>query len=293
MSLTTDAGSRLGNSDPWRVVPIAIERVIVEAPQVQTYVMTLTQAEDRQHYACKPGQFNMLYVPGIGEAAISIAGYDAQRGRIRHTIRNVGAVTDAIAQGGQHMSLGMRGPFGSAWPIELFQPTTPQRDLIIAAGGVGLAPLRSMIHYVMDHRLLFGNVTLLIGARTPEDLLYRSEIDQWRAAGIQVERTVDRTQPTWKEHVGVVTVLIERLRLPQPQSTWVMTCGPEVMMRYVAKSAIDRGIPEQNIWVTLERNMNCAIGLCGHCQLGPVFLCKEGPVFRYDSVRQWLAVKDL
>jgi NAD(P)H-flavin reductase len=282
-----------GHSNPWEVLPITIERILVEAPQILTYVMAFVQAEHRQQYACKPGQFNMLYVPGIGEAAISIAGYDQQHGRIRHTIRNVGAVTDAIARGGLQMSLGLRGPFGSSWPVDLFQAKAPPRDLIIAAGGVGLAPLRLMIHYVMEQRHLFGNVTLLIGARTPDDMLYRSEVDQWRAANLHVERTVDRPGATWKEHVGVVTVLLERLQLPNPQATWVMTCGPEVMMRYVAKSAMDRGIPEQNIWVTLERNMNCAIGLCGHCQMGPVFLCKEGPVFRYDSVRQWLAVRDL
>jgi NAD(P)H-flavin reductase len=203
------------------------------------------------------------------------------------------------------MPLGLRGPFGNGWPLEIVAESSSKTrepsldclpkngDIIIAAGGVGLAPLRSMINYISEHRQEYGLVSIVVGARAPADLLYQDEYDDWRAAKINVLSTADRNSSGWKGHIGVVTLLLERIEIPRPTRTTLMTCGPEVMMRYIAKSAIGRGVPEQQIYVTLERNMNCAIGLCGHCQLGPKFVCKEGPVFCYNSVSSLLRIQEL
>lgn len=275
--------------DPWKTLPATIRRVWPESPEVDTYDLEIQGTSATAPFRFKPGQFNMLYVPGVGEAAISIAGHSIDNGYARHSIRNVGRVTAAIHAAGEGMQLGVRGPFGTSWPMQ----TLENRDLVIVAGGVGLAPLRSLIEHVVAHRGEFGKVSLIVGARTPDDLIYKLALEEWKQHAIELKLTVDRSSKDWQGHVGVVTLLLERLRIADPTSTHVMTCGPEVMMRYVAKSAIERDIPEQNIFVTLERNMNCAIGLCGHCQLGPKFLCKDGPVFCYTQVRDLLRVQDL
>jgi len=281
--------------DPWKVWPATVRRWKLESEGVFTVDLCVDfsgNPPDSQPYSFLPGQFNMLYVPGVGESAISIAGQTSQ-GWLRHTIRSVGSVTQAIERAGNGMQLGLRGPFGRPWPVDLMLNGDSPWDVIIVAGGIGLAPLRALIEFVGGHRAQFGDVQVLLGARTPDDLLYRDQYEVWQEQHMQVETSVDRATADWTGHIGVVTLLLERLPVPRPQQTLVLTCGPEVMMRYVAKSAQHRGIPDPNMWVTLERNMNCAIGLCGHCQLGPKFICREGPVFRYDEVRSWLNVQDL
>ncbi len=307
--------------DPWQTWPVRVVRMRSEAPSVFTCELAFEQPRRIERlsgsqvpvsgpgavvadaaaensaasvYQFLPGQFNMLYVPGVGETAISIAGVSANEpAGLLHTIRAVGNVTRSIERGGLGMSLGLRGPFGTSWPLEELQAADEQRDVIVVAGGIGLAPLRSLVHHVAALRPAFGNVHVLVGARTPDDLIYENEFPDWQAAGIQLEVTVDRPAAKWQGNVGVVTLLLERLKLADASRTLVMTCGPEVMMRYVAKSAMARGIPGENIWVTLERNMNCAIGLCGHCQLGPAFICKDGPVFRYDRISPLMRVLEL
>ena len=281
--------SAVGKIDPWHAVAARIHSVIDESPDVKTYELSV----DVDEFSWQPGQFNMLYVPGVGEAAISICGGDQERGLLRHTIRRVGSVTAALAAAEVGTSIGIRGPFGVPWPLEQIESSPQQRDVIIVAGGIGLAPLRSLITHLIQHRRQVGRVSVLVGARTAADLLYADQYDSWRQQELSVETTIDRASPHWKGHVGVVTLLIERLSIARPESTLVMTCGPEVMMRYVAQSAMHRGIPEKNIWVAMERNMNCAIGLCGHCQLGPEFICKDGPVFPYDSIAHLLPVLGL
>lgn len=292
MSITQDESSACHSADPWKTRTVKITRMTPEAPSVFTYDLEYDQPQTNyDRYA--PGQFSMLYVPGVGETPISIAGHCEQRNLLRYTIRSTGAVTRSIEAGGVGMSLGVRGPFGTSWPIPWTTIPATQPDVVIATGGIGLAPLRSLVLQLVEQRHLLGSVSLLVGARCPEDLLYKSELDDWRSQGIAVQTTVDRPTPQWMGQVGVVTLLLERVHVPRPQSTLVMSCGPEVMMRYVAKTAMARGIPPENIWVTLERNMNCAIGLCGHCQLGSEFICKDGPVFPYDRVRHWLRVQEL
>jgi NAD(P)H-flavin reductase len=181
----------------------------------------------------------------------------------------------------------VRGPFGSAWPVE----TCRGCDLVIACGGVGLAPLRSVIYHVGRHRQDFGRVHLLYGARTPRDLLFTREYDAWRLAGIEVNVTVDLGDENWQGRIGVVPMLMDRLRL-DAQRTRLFTCGPEVMMRFVIFEALARRLQRDHIFLSMERNMNCAIGLCGHCQLGPAFICKDGPVFAYDRLEPYLHIDD-
>lgn len=279
-------------SDPWRTASASLRRVIQETPGVKTYEIALDDEDLAGKFCWQPGQFNMLYVPGVGEAAISISGGDEKRGLLRHTIRRVGAVTSALDNGHVGMSLGLRGPFGKAWPVDAISATT-KYDVIIVAGGIGLAPLRSMIAYLLNDSDRVGQVSVLVGARKPRDLLYSHQYSTWTERGFRVQTTVDRDVDKWNGHVGVVTLLLERLPITRPESTLLMTCGPEIMMRYVAGAALDRGVPSENIWVALERNMNCAIGHCGHCQLGPEFICKDGPVFPYDRVAPWLHVLGL
>jgi NAD(P)H-flavin reductase len=230
----------------------------------------------------------MLYLPGVGEVAISVSSDPGEPANLRHTIRVAGNVTRAIARLKPGDKLGVRGPFGTAWPVEAFRG----QDVVVAAGGLGLAPLRPAIYHFVRHRADYGRVTLLYGTRTPTDLLFAAEYDAWRAADIDVQVIVDVGAADWRGAIGFVTTPLANLSL-DPAHTAVFTCGPEVMMRFVAARAASRGVPADRVFVSLERNMNCAVGLCGHCQFGPAFVCKDGPVFPFDRVRQRLLVENL
>jgi NAD(P)H-flavin reductase len=232
-----------------------------------------------------PGQFNMLYVFGVGEIPISISGDPTKPKMLVHTTRVVGTVTQAMRRLKRGDVVGVRGPFGSSWPVEEAQGN----DVTIVAGGIGLAPLRPALYHILSHREKYGKVVLLYGARAPEDILYRDEVSQWRAHfDLDVYVTVDRATGKWRGNVGVVTTLIPRAPF-DPLSTVAMICGPEVMMRFTALELQKRGVGSDTIFVSMERNMKCAVGFCGHCQFGPTFICKDGPVFRYSRVKDWLA----
>ncbi|MFN8857658.1 MAG: FAD/NAD(P)-binding protein, partial [Planctomycetaceae bacterium] len=233
--------------------------------------------------------FNMLYLPGVGESAISISANPASRGPVAHTVRLAGNVTRTLGELEVGETLGLRGPFGSTWPLD----AAAGRDVVLVAGGIGLAPLRPAIYELLARRGEVRSLTLLVGARSPDLLLFAGELEDWRHRGIDVEVTVDRVAEGWTGQVGVVTLLLARLPLPHPAETLLLTCGPEVMMRYTVQTALQRGIPAENLWVSTERNMQCAIGLCGHCQLGPVFICREGPVFAWPRIAPWLFVEGL
>ena len=155
-----------------------------------------------------------------------------------------------------------------------------------------MAPLRPLVCALLTDRASFGNISLLLGARTPAGLLCAAEWDKWRA-GMDVHCTVDRATAEWQGHVGVVTTLLERLPIDRPDNTVLLTCGPEVMMWYSIRSALARGLSERSVWLSLERNMNCAVGFCGHCQLGPAFICKDGPIIRWDCIAPYLKTKSL
>ncbi len=234
--------------------------------------------------AFEPGQFNMVYVYGVGEIPISISGDPSRRDMLIHTTRAVGTVTRAMSKLKIGETLGVRGPFGTAWPVEVGRG----KDIVIVAGGIGLAPLRPAMFRILAMREHYGRVVLLYGARTPADVLYRKQLEQWRAHfDLDVFVTVDRATSNWRGSVGLVTQLIVRAPF-DPRNTIAMVCGPEVMMRFTTMELEKRGVSGDNIYVSLERNMKCGIGLCGHCQFGPEFICKDGPVFRHSNVKNLL-----
>jgi NAD(P)H-flavin reductase len=234
-----------------------------------------------------PGQFNMVYAVGIGEVPVSVSGIEANG--VLHTIRAVGPVTRALCSLEPGACLGLRGPFGTAWGID----GAKDGDLIVVAGGIGLAPLRPVVRELLLRRDEFRRVAVLIGARTPDELVFLSEIKGWQEdPRLDVHVTVDQAGRSWTGDVGVVTSLFRRLQI-DPEVTTVMLCGPEIMMRFAAAESLSAGVSAQRIRVSLERNMQCGIGRCGHCQLGPLFVCLDGPVFDWSRVAPLLARREL
>jgi NAD(P)H-flavin reductase len=250
-----------------------------------TYTLTLEAAAEGQKLpAFEPGQFSMLYVSGVGEMPISISGGSVEGGRHVYTVRSVGKATNALVHSAKGAMVGVRGPFGTAWPLG----EARGKDVIVAAGGIGLAPLRGTIEHILEHRNDYGHLVVLYGARSPRDLLYRRQLAQWaHKKKVEVMITVDYSGEKWRGNVGVVTTLFRYVRL-NPENTVAMICGPEIMMRYVVRELERRAVPDENIYLSMERNMKCAVGFCGHCQLGPYFVCKDGPVFPFTAMRPWL-----
>jgi len=260
-----------------------------ESANTRTYTLELDDEEARSQYRFQPGQFNMVYVFGVGEAAISISSDPAEPRRLAHTIRHVGSVTRAIARMGVGAKIGVRGPYGNGWPLTQCRG----RDIVLVAGGIGLAPLRPAIYSILANRERYGRVVLMCGGRSPGDLLFRDELDRWREEGrLDLMVSVDYAIAEWHGPVGVVTDLIKRLRL-RPERTSVMVCGPRIMNRFVTWQILRLRLPPHQLFVSLERNMRCGVGRCGHCQYGPKFVCKDGPVFALDSIRGIFAKEEI
>jgi NAD(P)H-flavin reductase len=235
------------------------------------------------------GQFNMLYAFGVGEIPISVSSDPAAARRLQHTIRVVGSVSAALARLQPGETIGLRGPFGTGWPLE----SAAGRDVIIVAGGLGLAPLRPAIYRVLAERRRYGKVSVLYGARSPDDILFQRELTGWRKhRGVTVDVTVDHATEAWSGNVGAVTMLIPRATF-DPTDCVAMVCGPEIMMRYAIAALTQVGLPNDAIYLSMERNMKCAIGLCGHCQFGPTFVCKDGPVFQHDRLRNLMQLEEI
>ncbi len=275
------------SDNPWLAQTAVLEEVLPEIDDVATYRFRFADADRNGRYGFAPGQFNMVYLPGVGEVAISLSAGSA--GRWDHTIRVAGNTTRAIAQLRPGATLGLRGPYGSSWPLQEIRGC----DVVLVAGGIGLAPLRPAVYHLLEQRAQYGRLTLLYGARTPRGLLYTREFADWRARGLEIQTTVDRADDEWGGQVGVVPLLVDRLEPWNAAATALLMCGPEVMMTYSVRSAAARGVGTERMWVSLERNMQCAVGLCGHCQLGPTFVCKNGPVFRQDYIEPYLRVEGL
>jgi len=255
---------------------------------VRTYDLEFRDAAVRDGYRFAAGQFNMLYLPGIGEAAISISSDAASPQRLAHTIRALGNVTDALARLGVGDEILLRGPFGRPWPLEPLRG----RHVVVVGGGLGLASQRAAIYEMLRHRGNYAGVTVLHGGKTPAGLFYAAEYEAWRAAGIDVRPAVDEGDASWSGHVGLVTDLFAGLTL-DPANAAVICCGPDPMMTAVARAAAGLGIAARDVYVSLERNMACAVRHCGLCQFGPHFVCQDGPVFAYDRIADLLAVPRL
>ncbi|MFN7985977.1 MAG: FAD/NAD(P)-binding protein [Thermoanaerobaculia bacterium] len=273
--------------DPMFPRPYRVHRVTKETSD--TFTLELLPEAGHAGFAFAAGQFNMLYVCGIGEVPISISGDPGVPQALVHTTRAVGAVTKGMEELKKGDSIGIRGPFGTNWPVAAAEGN----DVVFVAGGIGLAPLRPALYQVLANRERYGRVVLLYGARTPEDILYRKQLKEWRAdLGLEVHVSVDRATRDWRGNVGVVTTLIPRVPF-DPYNTVAMVCGPEVMIRYTVMELERRGVAQDRIHVSLERNMKCGIGFCGHCQHGPNFVCKDGPVFPFSRVRDLMNQREV
>jgi NAD(P)H-flavin reductase len=265
-----------------------IVEIVHEAPGVLTHWLKFLDPALQEGFHFKAGQFNMISVPGLGEAAISISSDMEDSTRIGHTIRSVGNVSSAINHMDVGAVLGIRGPFGSWWSLD----QCIGKDIVVAAGGIGLPPIRPVLYYIIHHRQDFGKVIVLYGARTSNDLQFTREYKAWQDADIELQVTVDRGDDAWQGRVGVVPILFYNTRL-DPRNTVIMTCGPEIMIRFVIFEALARRVPPECILVSLERNMKCGLGSCGHCQVGPYFVCKDGPVFSFDKLQPYVNVEEL
>lgn len=232
-----------------------------------------------------PGQYAMVYAFGVGEIPLSVS-RTAPNGRLTHTVRAVGAVSRALCGLHTGAPVGVRGPFGTGWN----GTAARGQDVLVVAGGIGLAPLRPLIHAVLDAPRAYGRLNVLAGARTPDDLLYQDEFPAWQMPFGAV--TVDRPTDGWTGRVGVVTSLLDEAQFT-PAATTAFVCGPEVMIRATARELIHRGVRPEQVRISLERNMRCATGHCGHCQLGPLLLCRDGPVVGYDLAGPLLTVREL
>jgi NAD(P)H-flavin reductase len=254
-----------------------------------TFTLTLSPCNGAGSVPYAAGQFSMIYEFGVGEVPISMSGDPQHAGTLVYTVRSVGLATRSVIRRRPGECLGIRGPFGSAWPLA----EACGKDVLLVAGGIGLAPLRPAIYQILSHRKDYSRLMVLYGARSPRDLLFRKELSLWaRSPDTQLLTTVDYGDASWRGSVGVVTNLFRSLRL-DPDRTVAMMCGPEIMMRFTIAELSRRRVSSANIYLSMERNMKCAVGFCGHCQYGPHFICKDGPVFSYDRVRDWLGKHEL
>lgn len=276
-------------SETMMPLPARIVDICDENFNTRTFILRLEDQTARDAYQWTPGQFNMLYVPGVGEAAISLSSNPFEPQTLAHTIRLVGSVTRAIDRAGIGGIIGLRGPFGRGWPVDQLNGG----DVVMVAGGIGLAPLRPMVYWLRRHRERFRRVVLLFGCRSPDDRLYVNELEQWGAEKvIDVLVTVDNATGGWVGPVGVVTDLLQRIRVNAERTT-VMVCGPRVLNRVAAWNFLQLHVPPQRVYLSLERNMNCGFGQCGHCQMGSKFVCKDGPVFAFSEIAQIFASEEI
>jgi NAD(P)H-flavin reductase len=267
-----------------------IDEVVLDGTDTYTFWSTIDDAGQRDAFRFRPGQISMLGIFGVGEVPISLSSDADHPERLAHTVRACGRVTNVMAGLRAGDVLTMRGPLGRPWPIE----RAHGGDLVIVAGGLGLAPLRAAIYHAIRHRSSFRRVVLVVGARDASQLLYRDELESWLAGdhGLEVLLTLDEADDAWPHRTGVVSSLFPEAGL-DPKASTVFTCGPEIMMRFAMRDLELLGLPDERLWLTMERNMHCGVRLCGHCQLGPWFVCADGPIFRWDEMRDLIGVDEL
>jgi len=279
------AAMRQGSQAAEEISRVPVEAKVLERVQDSRTIFTLrlqlTDPERRARYRFAPGQFNMVYLYGVGEIPISIVSDPGDETLLDHTVRAVGRVTRGLAKLKAGDSVGIRGPFGHGWPLE----AALGRDVVLITGGLGCAPAVSVINYVVRRRSHYGRLTIMQGVKHADDLIWRSRYEQWaRLPDTQVLLAADVAGKGWAWHVGRVTALFEQARI-DPEKSAVMLCGPEIMMAVAIENLLQRGVAAEDIWLSMERNMQCSLGHCGHCQIGDKFVCKDGPVFRYHDIR--------
>jgi NAD(P)H-flavin reductase len=271
------------------LIPRPFEVVSTRRETHDVTTLMVEPADDRSCFEFEPAQFGMIGVPGVGEVPISFSNHPDTSRCLAVTIRAAGAVTAAITSTGVGGVISVRGPYGTAWPIDL----VTGRDVLFVAGGLGLAPLRSGIFAVAEESSQRGSIGIVYGARTPGDMLFKGDLEIWsELVDVKVHLTVDHADDGWSGEVGLVTALFDTA-LAALTTPLVMMCGPDIMMINASRDLVARGVAADNIWLTMERNMKCAVGLCGHCQFGPLFVCKDGPVFRYDQISELLEIPEV
>lgn len=286
MSSSARPPSAVAGPGLWTPTPYVVRSRVEETADTAT--LRLTPADGVAPRAFRPGQFNMLYAFGVGEAAISISGDPETAGELVHTVQALGASSRALFAAREGTVVGVRGPYGSGWPLE----AAVGKDVVLAAGGLGLPPLRPALYRLLAERDRFGRIEVVYGARTPKHLVFYDELQRWRARGdLRFQVTVDAAGRDWYGDVGVVTTRLPDARF-EPAKTVAFVCGPEVMMRFTVQALLARGVAPEAIYLSMERNMKCAVGLCGHCQFGPEFVCRDGPVFSYRRIAPYLSVRE-
>lgn len=268
--------------DPYLPSTAEIVNVKRQSHDTKTYTIRFSDGEKQKGFRAEPGQFMMISLPGFGEAPFSLSSGPERNDSFDTTIRTVGNVTRMLDRCKIGARIGARGPYGKGWPVE----KAKRRDVLVVAGGIGLAPLRPVITTVQRNRDLYGRLEVLYGARTPGDEMFVDEYEDWRRIGnAALSLTVDTVPKgvAWAHRTGVVTALFDDMKT-SPENSIIMTCGPEIMMRFVAHGLLARDFRGNQIYVSLERRMKCGMGHCGHCQIGPKFVCKDGPVFNYSDL---------
>lgn len=274
-------------SSPYLPFDAEIVGRIQESPSIFTLRLRLADEEARRAYRFGPGQFNMVYLYGVGEVAISIVSDPQDQNLLDHTIRAVGRVTNGLAKLRRGDRVGIRGPYGRGWPLK----EAEGHDVLVVTGGLGCAPVVAVINYVIMRRERFGRLTVIQGVKHAEEMIWRERYAYWNTLpGTRVLLAADHGGPLWPWHVGLVTEVFDEADVA-PGRTLVMMCGPEGMMRAGIKNLTGRGVAEDHIYLSMERNMQCAVGHCGHCQYGASFVCRQGPVFAYPQVKELFAVK--
>ncbi len=272
--------------NPFIPTEATIKKVKTETTEVSTFSLAFNDRQAHEAFEHGPGQYNMVSLPGIGEAPISISSSPQRRESFDHTIRFVGRVTNLWRQLGVGDSLGIRGPFGKPWPHEQL----PGKHVVVIAGGTGIAPVKPVIDTVMEDRGAVKSMTILYGAKNARELVFADQFDGWTSRGAQIHLSVDQGRTLdWPFHVGVVTTLFDRLKTP-PDDSIVLMSGPEIMMRFCVLDLLNRGFSGANIYISLERRMECGVRMCGHCQTGPKYVCQDGPVFSYDEIQHIFGV---
>ncbi len=271
---------------PFAPIPYVVRSVVQETPD--TVTLAIAPHGSRRIPPARPGQFAMLYAFGLGESPIGVSG-SAGEGVLFHTVRDAGRITHALTRLTPGDGVGVRGPYGRGWPMEAARG----RDVVIVAGGLGLPPLRPALRTILRDRDAYGRLEIIYGARTPKDLVYAAELQEWRRRGdLRLQVTVDAAGRDWYGDVGVVTTRIPDARF-DPARTVAFVCGPEIMMKLTARALLARGVPASATWVSMERNMKCALGFCGHCQFGPSFVCRDGPVLSFEGLAPRLGVREV
>jgi len=272
---------------PYAPSPYLVRSRTEETSDIATLVLEPAAGVTMRPFV--PGQFNMLHAFGIGEAAISISSAAGPSGELTHTVQSLGPTSKALFSARPGTCIGVRGPYGHGWPIE----AAVGKDVLLAAGGLGLPPLRPLLYRLLAEREKYGRIEVVYGARTPKHLVFYEELQSWRARNdLRFQVTVDVAGREWYGDVGVVTTRIPDTRF-EPANTVAFVCGPEVMMRFTAQALLARGIGPDSMYLSMERNMKCAIGLCGHCQFGPDFVCRDGPVFSYRRIGPYLTMREV